>query len=64
MACKTEQNEIFISEWIQEECLWNVTLERYKNRNARQAAVKNVAEKLSNERLVQGSERTWKTWKT
>ena len=47
MACKTEQNEIFISEWIQEECLWNVTLEKYKDRNARQAAVKNIAEKLS-----------------
>ena len=47
MACKIEQNELFISEWIQEECLWNVTVEAYKNRNARQAALKKIGEKLS-----------------
>ena len=43
-AKKVEFNEKFIAEWEKEECLWNTRQNLYKDRNARQNALKRIAE--------------------
>ena len=44
---KVEQTEFFISAWEAEPSLWNVMLTIYKDRNAKLASLKNLAEKCN-----------------
>ena len=43
---KNEEIEAFIAEYEKEEVLWNVLLTAYKDRDARQAGVARLAQKL------------------
>jgi len=45
-AIKVEKTEEFIAEYEQEECLWNVCDENYKNRDLKQVAFQRLAEKF------------------
>ena len=44
-ANKLEVNEAFIAEWLKHECLCDVKATSYKDRNARENALRTLAEK-------------------
>ena len=43
-ANKAEVNEAFIAEWLNHACLWDVKARAYNDRNARENALRALAE--------------------
>ena len=41
---KFDENEAFIAAWQEDECLWNVNIQLYKDRNARKEGIKKLAQ--------------------
>ena len=41
---KVEVNEVFTAEWLKHECLWDVKVRAYKDRNARENALRTLPE--------------------
>ena len=44
---RIEETEVFIVEFEKQECLWDVQLPEYKNKNARQSAINMIGSKVS-----------------
>ena len=41
---KFDENEAFITAWQEDECLWNVNIQAYKDRNAKKEGIKKLAQ--------------------